>query len=170
MRSPGLGAASPAPFSRNRLTRRSTASLNAGRWVRTASAKVARRSASEASMSQHCSNTFSSEGEAVDKIWPPNSVPCEHIKLSNGQRPRSADLAQSDPMSLRRSQRIEQLLHRHPPSEIRVYEPCPDNAVSPDDKGSGYRQDPGIIALIIGKRSTVRGQQSLKIGPDPDGK
>src|SRR5262249_30679866 len=130
--------------------------------------KVARRSASEASMSQHCSNTFSSEGEAVDKIWPPNSVPSEHIKLSNGQRPRSADLAQSDPMSLRRSQRIEQLLHRQ--SEIRVYEPCADHTVSADDKCSGYWQDPGIVALIIGKRSTIRGQQSLKIGSNPDGK
>src|SRR5262249_16325351 len=86
------------------------------------------------------------------------------------QRPRSADPAQSDPMSLRRSQRIEQLLHPHPPSEIPVYEPSPDNTVSPDDKCSGYRQDPGIVALIIGKRSTIRGQQSLKIGPDPDGK
>src|SRR5215469_18897587 len=63
-----------APLSRNRLTRRSTASLNAGRWVRTASAKVARLSASEASMSQHCSNTSSSEGVALDKIRPPNSV------------------------------------------------------------------------------------------------
>src|SRR6516164_2852459 len=60
-----------------------------------------------------------------------------------------------------------------PPSsaaEIRIYEPCPDNAVSPDDKGSWYRKHPGIIALIIGKRSTVGGQQWLKIGSDPDGK
>src|SRR5215469_445532 len=79
------------------------------------------------------------------------------------QRPRSADQAQSDATSLRRFQRIEQLLHRHPPPEIRIYEPCPDNAVSPDDKCSWYWQHPGIIALIIGKRSTIRGQQSLKI-------
>src|SRR5262249_44488414 len=132
---------------------------NAGRWVRTACAKVARRSASEASMSQHCSNTSSSEGEAVDKIRHPSSVGCEYIKLSNNSSDDNVqDLStclRSNPMSLRRFQRIEQLFHRHPPPEIRIYEPCPDNAVSPDDKCSWYRQHPGIVALIIGKRSTV---------------
>ena len=64
-------------------------------------------------------------------------------------------MTQSGPTSLRSFQRVEQLLHRHPPPEIRVYEPCPDNAVSPDDKCSWYRQHPRIVALIIGKRSTI---------------
>src|SRR5262249_8900420 len=88
----------------------------------------------------------------------------------SGERPRSADLVQSDRASPRRFQRFEQLLHRHPSPEIGIYEPCPNSAVSPHNKCSWYRQHPGIVALIIRKHSTKRGQQSLKIGPDPDGK
>jgi hypothetical protein len=74
-------------------------------------------------MSQHCSNTSSSEGEAVDRIRSPTLVVCEYIKLSNNasvQRPRSADLVQSDSASLRHFQRVEKILHRHPPPEIRI--------------------------------------------------
>jgi len=92
---------------------------------------------------------FSTAGAAV------HALALRETDLTFSTASRSADLTQSGPTSLRRFQRVEQLFHRHPPAEIRIYEPCPDNAVSPDDKCSWYRQHPGIVTLIIGKRSTI---------------
>jgi hypothetical protein len=66
--SPGWGTASPAPLLCSRSTSRSTAAVNEGCLSRTAAAKIASRSVSDASMSRHCSNTSLSEIELVAMI------------------------------------------------------------------------------------------------------
>src|SRR5262245_4645528 len=110
-------------------------------------------------MSQHCSNTSSSEGEAADNLrlrirslanisnYQTNvsagSVPDPQIWRNRIGHHRAAFSASSSSSTV------------IPPPEIRIYEPCLDDAVSPDDKSSWYRQHPGIVALIIGKHSTI---------------
>ena len=86
----------------------------------------------------------------------PAALESAELRLDPGRRAGVLSYRRFEPSSARLLERREQLLDRHPSTEIGIDEAGGHATVGADDEGRRNGQHPGLVALVVRQRTTER--------------